>query len=103
MRRHARSSSSSTATPAMTLCAPGGSRAPRHRALEVNRGRLALARDTGLGQGGAPAGLGRGVVGQSLDAEVNREKLDEIGRLIEAGSLRPPTEARLPLEQGGGA
>ena len=48
---------------------------------------------------GAPARLGRGVVGESLDAEVNRQKLDEIGRLAEAGSLRPQIEAALPFEQ----
>jgi NADPH:quinone reductase len=48
---------------------------------------------------GAPAPLGRGVVGESLDAEVNQEKLDEIGRLVEAGSLRPQIEAALPFEQ----
>jgi NADPH2:quinone reductase len=48
---------------------------------------------------GAPAQLGRGVMGESLDADVNRQKLEAIGRLVEAGSLRPQLEAVLPFEQ----
>jgi NADPH:quinone reductase len=48
---------------------------------------------------GAPAELGRGVVGVSLDADVNRQKLEAIGRLVEAGTLRPQVEAVLPFEQ----
>jgi NADPH:quinone reductase len=48
---------------------------------------------------GAPAQPGRGVVGESLDADVTRQKLEAIGRLVEAGSLRPQVEAVLPFEQ----
>jgi NADPH:quinone reductase-like Zn-dependent oxidoreductase len=48
---------------------------------------------------GAPAQLGRGIVGVSLDADVDRQKLEAIGRLVEAGSLRPQVEAVLPFEQ----
>jgi NADPH:quinone reductase len=47
---------------------------------------------------GAPAQLGRGVVGESLDADVTRQVLEAIGRLVEAGRLRPQTEAVLPFE-----
>jgi len=48
---------------------------------------------------GAPALLWPGVDGVSLDADVNRQKLEAIGRLVEAGSLRPQVEAVLPFEQ----
>ena len=48
---------------------------------------------------GPPAELRGDVVGESLDADVNRQKLEAIGRLVEAGSLRPQVEAVLPFEQ----
>jgi NADPH:quinone reductase-like Zn-dependent oxidoreductase len=48
---------------------------------------------------GAPAHLGRGVEGDSLDADVNRQVLEAVGRLVEAGKLRPQVEAVLPFEQ----
>ena len=48
---------------------------------------------------GAPAQLDRGVVGESLDADVNRQRLEAIGRLVEEGSLRPQVEAVLPFAQ----
>jgi NADPH:quinone reductase len=52
---------------------------------------------------GAPAHLGRGVKGESLDADVNRQVLEAVGRLVEAGKLRPQVEAVLPFEQVRGA
>jgi NADPH:quinone reductase len=48
---------------------------------------------------GAPAHLGRGVAGESLDADVNRQRLEAISRLVGAGRLRPQVEAVLPFEQ----
>jgi NADPH:quinone reductase-like Zn-dependent oxidoreductase len=48
---------------------------------------------------GAPAKLGRDVVGESLDADINRQNLEAIGQLVEARSLRPQVEAVLPFEQ----
>jgi NADPH2:quinone reductase len=34
-----------------------------------------------------------------LDADVTRQRLEAIGRLVEAGRLRPQVEAVLPFEQ----
>ena len=48
---------------------------------------------------GAPTQLRRGVVGESLDADINRQRLEAIGRLVEVGSLRPQVEAVLPFAQ----
>ena len=48
---------------------------------------------------GTPAQLGPGVVGESLDADVTRQTLEAIGRLVEAGRLRPQVEAVLPFDQ----
>jgi NADPH2:quinone reductase len=48
---------------------------------------------------GAPAQLRPGVVGESLDADITRQRLEAIGRLVEAGRLRPQVEAVLPFEQ----
>jgi NADPH:quinone reductase len=48
---------------------------------------------------GPPARLGRGVAGESLDADVTRQVLEAIGGLVEAGTLRPQVEAVLPFEQ----
>jgi NADPH:quinone reductase-like Zn-dependent oxidoreductase len=39
------------------------------------------------------------VAGESLDADVNRQRLEAIGRLVGAGRLRPQVEAVLPFEQ----
>src|SRR6266566_1974175 len=48
---------------------------------------------------GPPAQLRRGVVAESLDADVTRQVLEAIGRLVEADMLRPQVEAVLPFEQ----
>jgi NADPH:quinone reductase-like Zn-dependent oxidoreductase len=48
---------------------------------------------------GAPAQLRQGVVGESLDADVNGQVLGAIGGLVEEGSLRPQVETVLPFEQ----
>ena len=48
---------------------------------------------------GAPAQLRPGVVGESLDADITRQRLEAIGRLVEAGRLRPQVETVLPFEQ----
>ena len=48
---------------------------------------------------GSPAQLGPGVVGESLDADVTRQTLEAIGRLVDAGRLRPQVEAVLPFDQ----
>jgi NADPH:quinone reductase-like Zn-dependent oxidoreductase len=48
---------------------------------------------------GAPAQLRPGVVSESLDADITRQRLEAIGRLVEAGRLRPQVETVLPFEQ----
>jgi NADPH:quinone reductase-like Zn-dependent oxidoreductase len=48
---------------------------------------------------GAPAQLRPGVVSESLDADITRQRLEAIGRLVEAGRLRPQVEAVLPFDQ----
>ncbi len=48
---------------------------------------------------GPPAQLRQGVVAESLDADVTRQVLDAIGRLVDEGKLRPQIEAVLPFEQ----
>ena len=48
---------------------------------------------------GAPAQLRPGVVGESLDADITRQRLEAIGRLVETGRLRPQVETVLPFEQ----
>jgi NADPH:quinone reductase len=48
---------------------------------------------------GAPAQLRPGVVGESLDADITRQRLETIGRLVEAGRLRPQVETVLAFEQ----
>jgi NADPH2:quinone reductase len=48
---------------------------------------------------GPPAQLERGITGQSFSADVTRQRLEAIGRLVDAGKLRPQIEAVLPLEQ----
>ena len=49
---------------------------------------------------GAPAHLGRGVEGESLDADVNRQVLEAVGRLVEAGKLRPQGRGGAALRAG---
>lgn len=48
---------------------------------------------------GPPAQLARGITGQSFSADVTRQRLEAIGRLVDAGKLRPQIEAVLPFEQ----
>jgi NADPH2:quinone reductase len=48
---------------------------------------------------GPPAQLERGITGESFAAHGGRERLEALGRLVDAGKLRPQTEAVLPLEQ----
>jgi NADPH2:quinone reductase len=48
---------------------------------------------------GPPAQLERGITGESFSAYVNRQRLEALGRLVDAGKLRPQVEAVLPLEQ----
>ncbi len=46
---------------------------------------------------GAPARLERGIVGESFAAQVNRQRLESLNRLVDAGALRAQVEAVLPL------
>jgi len=46
-----------------------------------------------------PAQLERGITGESFAAHVNRQRLEQLGRLADAGTLRPQVEAVLSLEQ----
>lgn len=48
---------------------------------------------------GPPAQLERGIAGESFAAHVNRQRLEALRRLVDAGQLRPQVEAVLPLEQ----
>jgi NADPH:quinone reductase len=48
---------------------------------------------------GPPAQLERGITGESFAAHVNRQRLEALRRLVDAGTLRPQVEAVLPLEQ----
>jgi NADPH2:quinone reductase len=48
---------------------------------------------------GPPAQLERGITGESFAVRVNRQRLEALGRLVDAGKLRPQVEAVLPLEQ----
>jgi NADPH2:quinone reductase len=48
---------------------------------------------------GPAAQLERGITGESFAAHVNRQRLEALRRLVEAGTLRPQVEAALPLEQ----
>jgi NADPH2:quinone reductase len=48
---------------------------------------------------GLPAQLERGITGESFAAHGGRERLEALGRLVDAGTLRPQVEAVLPLEQ----
>jgi NADPH:quinone reductase-like Zn-dependent oxidoreductase len=46
-----------------------------------------------------PAQLERGITGESFAASVNRQRLEALRRLVDAGTLRPQIEAVLPLDQ----
>jgi NADPH:quinone reductase-like Zn-dependent oxidoreductase len=48
---------------------------------------------------GPPAQLERGITSESFAAAVNRQRLEALRRLVDAGQLRPQVEAVLPLEQ----
>src|SRR5438132_7634004 len=48
---------------------------------------------------GPPAQLRRGVVAESLDANVTRQVLEAIGRVVQAGMLGPQAGAVLPCRQ----
>ena len=48
---------------------------------------------------GPPAQLERGITGESFAAHGGRQRLEALGRLVDAGKLRPQVEAVLPLEQ----
>ena len=48
---------------------------------------------------GLPAQLERGITGESFAAHGGRERLEALGRLVDAGALRPQVEAVLPLDQ----
>ena len=45
-----------------------------------------------------PVQLERGITGESFAAHVDRQRLEELNRLVEAGTLLPQVEAVLPLE-----
>jgi NADPH:quinone reductase len=46
-----------------------------------------------------PAQLERGITGESFAANVDRDRLEALAGLVDAGKLRPQVEAVLPLEQ----
>ena len=48
---------------------------------------------------GAAARLERGITGEPFAAHVDRQRLEALSRLVEAGRLRPQVEAVLPLDQ----
>jgi NADPH:quinone reductase-like Zn-dependent oxidoreductase len=48
---------------------------------------------------GPPAPLERGITGESFAARGGRPRLEELGRLVDAGQLRPQIEAVFPLDQ----
>ena len=41
----------------------------------------------------------RGITGESFAAHVNRQRLEALQRLVDAGGLHPQIEAVLPLDQ----
>jgi NADPH:quinone reductase len=47
----------------------------------------------------APAQLERGITGQSFAAHVDRERLDQLGHLVDAGKLRPQAQIVMPFDQ----
>jgi NADPH:quinone reductase len=46
----------------------------------------------------SPPQLERGITGESFAAHVDRERLEALSRLVDAGKLRPQVEAVLPLD-----
>jgi NADPH:quinone reductase len=50
-------------------------------------------------QSPAPDPLPRGITGESFAASIDRDRLEELGRLVDTGKLRLQVEAVLPLEQ----
>jgi NADPH:quinone reductase len=48
---------------------------------------------------GPAAPLERGITGESFAAHGGRQRLEALGRLVDAGRLRPQVEAALPLDQ----
>ncbi len=48
---------------------------------------------------GPPAQLERSITGESVSGDVTRQRLEAIGRLVDAGKLRPQIEAVLPFDQ----
>jgi len=46
-----------------------------------------------------PAQLERGISGESFAANVDRQRLDALGQLVDSGKLRPQVAAVLPLDQ----
>jgi len=48
---------------------------------------------------GPPAPLERGITGESFAAHGDRQRLEELRRLVEAGQLRPQVEAVFPLDE----
>jgi NADPH:quinone reductase-like Zn-dependent oxidoreductase len=47
---------------------------------------------------GSPAQLERGITGESFAARVNRQRMEALRRLVDAGALRPQVGAVLPLD-----
>jgi NADPH:quinone reductase len=50
-------------------------------------------------QSPAPERLERGITAESFAANIDRHRLQELGRLVDTGKVRPQVEAVLPLEQ----
>jgi NADPH:quinone reductase len=48
---------------------------------------------------GPPAELERGITGESFGAHITRQRLEALGRLVDAGRLRPQVDAVFPLNQ----
>jgi NADPH:quinone reductase len=50
-------------------------------------------------QSAGPAPLERGITGESFGAHINRQRLEQLSRLVDVGNLRPQVSAVLPLDQ----
>ena len=48
---------------------------------------------------GPPTQLERGIKGDTFSADITRQRLEALGRLVDAGKLRPQIEAAIPFEQ----
>jgi len=48
---------------------------------------------------GPAAELERGITGESFGAHITRQRLESLGRLVDAGRLRPQVDAVFPLDQ----